>query len=483
MKAFNKIGNSRLRTLLIGLCDARSEAKKRSTFQTPDRPAGCVSPLSPLHHTLPLSPSLSISARIQPWTSTSTPPRRASPRRTRSGRRSTSGRRKRSARRSGCSSCARRWEAEAKERRDAEAARLAAEAAAKEADLERNKGVAHVQTLLPVLSTAAEAKGIRRRADKIALPRSWERTLIDTQQASKHGQLYFELNNPKTGRTTSASILDFSAAEGTVGLPIELLGNLGLTPETIQIPVDPYAVRPSVTVRYKQLKRGTFAKVQPVSAAFAADVGDVKSLLERELHFRTTLSVGDELKVSDEDGALGTFAPVQTYALRIIALEPEEAVSIIDTDLEVDVLPSVEAEEKEKAEADAAAARQAALDAQIKAQMEAAAAAGARRPRRRRPRRRRRSSSSRRGNRGARRRSLACRPSPRVARALVRCACRCAAPTARAPRARLRRPPTRGLSLTWSRPPVGETRVMMATCSSRRTRGASSGAPRRRERV
>jgi len=249
-----------------------------------------------------------------------------------------------------------RWEAEAKERRDAEAARLAAEAAAKEADLERNKGVAHVQTLLPVLSTAAEAKGIRRRADKIALPRSWERTLIDTQQASKHGQLYFELNNPKTGRTTSASILDFSAAEGTVGLPIELLGNLGLTPETIQIPVDPYAVRPSVTVRYKQLKRGTFAKVQPVSAAFAADVGD-------------------ELKVSDEDGALGTFAPVQTYALRIIALEPEEAVSIIDTDLEVDVLPSVEAEEKEKAEADAAAARQAALDAQIKAQMEAAAAA------------------------------------------------------------------------------------------------------------
>ena len=268
-----------------------------------------------------------------------------------------------------------RWEAEAKERRDAEATRLAAEAAAKEADLERNKGVAHVQTLLPVLSTAAEAKGIRRRADKIALPRSWERTLIDTQQASKHGQLYFELNNPKTGRTTSASILDFSAAEGTVGLPIELLGNLGLTPETIQIPVDPYAVRPSVTVRYKQLKRGTFAKVQPVSAAFAADVGDVKSLLERELHFRTTLSVGDELKVSDEDGALGTFAPVQTYALRIIALEPEEAVSIIDTDLEVDVLPSVEAEEKEKAEADAAAARQAALDAQIKAQMKAAAAA------------------------------------------------------------------------------------------------------------
>ena len=157
-------------------------------------------------------------------------------------------------------------------------------------------------------------------------------------------------------------------------MPIELLGNLGLTPETIQIPVDPYAVRPSVTVRYKQLKRGTFAKVQPVSAAFAADVGDVKSLLERELHFRTTLSVGDELKVSDEDGALGTFAPVQTYALRIIALEPEEAVSIIDTDLEWTCCVGRGRGEGE-GRGGCGGRGQAALDAQIKAQMEAAAVA------------------------------------------------------------------------------------------------------------
>ena len=46
-------------------------------------------------------------------------------------------------------------------------------------------------------------------------------------------------------------------------------------------------LRPNVTVRYRALKRGTFARVQPVKAAFAKEIGDVKGLLERELHYRT----------------------------------------------------------------------------------------------------------------------------------------------------------------------------------------------------
>ena len=45
-------------------------------------------------------------------------------------------------------------------------------------------------------------------------------------------------------------------------------------------------------------------RVQPVKAAFAKEIGDVKALLERELHYRTTLTAGDELKVQDIEGAL-----------------------------------------------------------------------------------------------------------------------------------------------------------------------------------
>ena len=48
-----------------------------------------------------------------------------------------------------------RWEAEARKRREEEAARAAEEAARRDEDLERNRGVAFVQTLRPELTTAA----------------------------------------------------------------------------------------------------------------------------------------------------------------------------------------------------------------------------------------------------------------------------------------------------------------------------------------
>ena len=285
-----------------------------------------------------------------------------------------------------------RWEAEAAARREEEQQRQAAEAAAREEDLERNRGVAFVQTLRPELSHAAEAKGIVRRADKITLPRSASLEL-EAQQASRLGQLFFELHNPASGRTTHASILDFSALEGTVGLPEEVLANLGISAEAMAA-----ERRPTVQVRFRALKVAKFARVQPVVAAFASDVSDVKAVLERALHFRTTLSAGDEVWVGEapapaaeatpvdvtmgedegEEGASGGThsgtAPCR-YAVRIISLDPDNAASIIDTDLEVDVMPSVEAEEAEKAEAAAAAAAQAALDAAKRAQAEAAVAA------------------------------------------------------------------------------------------------------------
>lgn len=56
-------------------------------------------------------------------------------------------------------------------------------------------------------------------------------------------------------------------------------------------------------------------------------------------------------------------------ALRIVELQPEGAASIIDTDLEVDVLPSVEAEEKERAEAEAKAKALQAIEEQRRQQI------------------------------------------------------------------------------------------------------------------
>ena len=290
-----------------------------------------------------------------------------------------------------------RWEKEAAERREAEMKKQAAEAEQRDIDLERNRGVAFFRTgLRPQLSRTAELKGIRRANDKISLPPSCKAEL-EMQHASKNGLLYFVLSMA-SGRRTCASILDFSAPEGTIDCPASVLKCLGLGHVATGHPA---AVAETVDVRYTVLKTGTFARVQPVLSAFAADVSDVKATLEAEMLRRTTLSTGDTLRVrefsaaavvadgsavvadgsaADATAAWGVGAGgtggITEYELKIVALEPDEFVSLIDTDLSVEVLPSVQAEEAAAAEARAQAERQRKLDEAIEAkrQQEAAAA-------------------------------------------------------------------------------------------------------------
>jgi ubiquitin fusion degradation protein 1 len=290
-----------------------------------------------------------------------------------------------------------RWEKEAAERREAEVKKQAAEAEQRDIDLERNRGVAFFRTgLRPQLSRTAELKGIRRANDKISLPPSCKAEL-EMQHASKNGLLYFVLSMA-SGRRTCASILDFSAPEGTIDCPASVLKCLGLGHVAAGHPA---AVAETVDVRYTVLKTGTFARVQPVLSAFAADVSDVKATLEAEMLRRTTLSTGDTLRVREfsaaavvadgsgvvADGSAaeataaggvgaGGTGGITEYELKIVALEPDEFVSLIDTDLSVEVLPSVQAEEAAAAEARAQAERQRKLDEAIEAkrQQEAAAA-------------------------------------------------------------------------------------------------------------
>jgi ubiquitin fusion degradation protein 1 len=305
----------------------------------------------------------------------------------------------------------------------AAAARAAAEADRREHDLEHNRGVYYHETLRPVLSRTAEERGIVRRLDKVTLPPSAAAALAD---ASHNGVAAFEITTP-SGTSTHATLLDFTAPEGAIGMPETLLCSLGLLPpppaalagssasaspapeaglatHANQEPMDIFELllplpaamaigSSGVTVRYRRLPRGTFARVQPVASRFRREVDDVKSLLEAELMRRTTLSVGDTIVV----GAGFTFAaeaaagrspssraaalPSQGHALRVLSLEPDRAVSLIDTDLEVEIAPSAEeeealaaaraAEERAAKVAEAAAAAAASVLAQAAAEQEA----------------------------------------------------------------------------------------------------------------
>lgn len=300
-------------------------------------------------------------------------------------------------------------DAEVARREDERARVLAVEAAQRDEDLERNDGVAYAARLRPIFSTAAEARGIARRDDKIQLPRSAQTALAE-QSAERHGQLFFEVRSIPShygvtrlgvttlsrrkstrrrraaagsamlralqvrelasNRATHAAILDYEAAEGTLGAPLPVLQALGLAPQ-------PAAAKPSdaaggdggasltgvtpsaatVSVRYRRLPRGTFARVQPRLASFFDGSEEIKEMLERELQAldyfmprhpcyqyhslidtcvnhpllqrRATLSEGDEVRVTGADGA--------AHTLRILELRPAPAVTLIDTDLEVEV--------------------------------------------------------------------------------------------------------------------------------------------------
>ena len=73
--------------------------------------------------------------------------------------------------------------------------------------------------------------------------------------------------------------------------------------------------------------RGTFAKLQPLSSAFAATVDDPKRALESALLFRfSTLSVGDAVSFAGDDGAV--------HELFVVELRPADTVLLVDTELE-----------------------------------------------------------------------------------------------------------------------------------------------------
>jgi len=187
---------------------------------------------------------------------------------------------------------------------------------------------------VPAPDTISKEKGIKRAADKLLLPPSAGNSLL-RQEASKNGAFFFELTNG-TGRRTHAGLLEFTGAEGFVGLPRKVVRCLW-GPDAVESDCEG-----PVSIAYHRLPKGTRAVFQPRSADFQTAVGDsIREVLETALRQHSALSVGDWIEVVSGD---------QSFDLRVRELEPASAVSVIDTELEAEVHPSVETEERILAE-------------------------------------------------------------------------------------------------------------------------------------
>lgn len=168
--------------------------------------------------------------------------------------------------------------------------------------------------------------------------------------------LMFQLVNQKNGNAVYAGIREFSSTDGEVALSTHLLKALGIQeadipdiPPTENGVVDltgdeeeerkPADAGIQVTVKARQLPKGTYVRLRPLEAGYNPD--DWKPLLERQLRGNfTTLTKDSMLSIQ---GAKG-----EEFRFLADKFEPEgDGICVVDTDLEVDIEPLNEEQARE----------------------------------------------------------------------------------------------------------------------------------------
>ncbi|KVH96644.1 Ubiquitin fusion degradation protein UFD1, partial [Cynara cardunculus var. scolymus] len=159
--------------------------------------------------------------------------------------------------------------------------------------------------------------------DKIIMPPS----ALD-RLASLHIDypMLFELRNSATERVSHCGVLEFIAEEGMIYMPYWMMENLLLQEGDI------------VRVKNVTLPKGTYVKLQPHTKDFL-DISNPKAILETTLRNFSCLTTGDSIMVAYNN---------KKYYIDIIESKPSHAISIIETDCEVDFAPPLDYKEPER---------------------------------------------------------------------------------------------------------------------------------------
>ncbi|XP_073011764.1 uncharacterized protein [Typha latifolia] len=159
--------------------------------------------------------------------------------------------------------------------------------------------------------------------DKIIMPPS----ALD-RLASLHIDypMLFELHNAATERISHCGVLEFIAEEGMIYMPYWVMQNLLLQEGDI------------VRVKNATLPKGTYVKLQPHTKDFL-DISNPKAILETTLRNYSCLTTGDSIMVAYNN---------KKYYIDIVETKPSSAISIIETDCEVDFAPPLDYKEPER---------------------------------------------------------------------------------------------------------------------------------------
>lgn len=199
-----------------------------------------------------------------------------------------------------------------------------------------------LEQLLSAATTTVKVESQARTADfdpfnpySVVDQRSVQGDTFERQQNLPH-PLTFRLVNPQNGRIVFAGIREFSAGENEVSISSFLRESLGINQKSMidgNVNDDDRTRSSSesderLTVHVQELQKGTYVRLRPLEAGY--DPEDWKALLERYLRDNfTTLTNGEILTVA---------AGKEEYRFLVDQLKPSnDAISLIDTDIEVDI--------------------------------------------------------------------------------------------------------------------------------------------------
>ncbi|PXF40850.1 Ubiquitin fusion degradation protein 1-like [Gracilariopsis chorda] len=146
--------------------------------------------------------------------------------------------------------------------------------------------------------------------DKIVLPPS---ALDSLARLNIAFPMLFQLES-RQGRKTHCGVQEFIAEEGHANVPYWLMQNLLVTEGGM------------ITIRNANLPKGTFVKFQPQTSDFLK-ISNPKAVLEATLRSFTCLTKGDSIAINYNN---------KVYYIDVLEVAPGEAISIIETDVNVE---------------------------------------------------------------------------------------------------------------------------------------------------
>lgn len=173
-----------------------------------------------------------------------------------------------------------------------------------------------------VFSVAMLGKEELEKGNKMILPQS---ALDHLARLNISYPMLFQISNPSTSRHTHGGVQEFIADEGMCYLPYWMMSNLLLQEGDL------------VRVMNTSLPKGTFVKLQPVSSEFI-EIHNPRAVLENSLRNFATLTVNDCIVIDYNR---------RKYEIEVIECKPASAISIIETDVNVDFAPPKDYKEPE----------------------------------------------------------------------------------------------------------------------------------------